>query len=173
MTRFIQCDRCHATEPLGSRFIDPERPRDWARVRTNDDYDPFGIGPWHEVCPNCQTAAETKAHADQLFKVDRINERDEDEQQRAWREDTDGRYSGTPGPHISTYTYLPAVQIAHILVEMNEDAHNYSQHVHGAQAIAHIIADLRLDHAGVDAWFLNHGAEISEAISAELEDRGI
>jgi hypothetical protein len=40
-----------------------------------------------------------------------------------------------------TITYLPPVQIAHILLEMNEDTQHYGEHVNGAQAIAHIIAD--------------------------------
>jgi hypothetical protein len=74
---------------------------------------------------------------------------------------------------INTYTYLPPVQIAHVLVSMNEDTCDYSEHVHGAQAIAHIVADLHLDHDAVNAWFADHGDEINQAIHVQLVDRDL
>ena len=79
-----------------------------------------------------------------------------------WRENTDARYDGG---------VPPALLIAHFLVELTEDFRNYGQVITGAQGIGHIVADLGLDAAGVDAWFANHREQINQSIHDDLEAR--
>jgi hypothetical protein len=56
---------------------------------------------------------------------------------------------------------------------MNEDARGYSEHINGAEDIAHLIVDLGLNHVGVNAWFADHGDEINQAIHVQLVDRDL